>query len=69
MNEEVITWTMIAAGGVAALGSVLVALGIALGDGLYAVIWTAAGWMIALGLVIGGLAGAVSLLERYSPRK
>lgn len=66
MSEEVLTWIMIAAGSVAVAGTALVALGIALGDGLYAVVWPAAGWMIVLGLLVGAMAGVASLLDRHT---
>ena len=69
MNQEVLTWTMIVAGWVAVVGVILAGLGIALWEGLYAVVWPAAGWMIALGLLIGAVAGAASLLHRHSPSK
>lgn len=69
MNQEVLTWTMIVAGWVAVVGVILVALGLALWEGLYAAIWPAAGWMIVLGLLIGAIAGAASMLERRYPSK
>lgn len=64
MNQEMLTWTMIVSGWVAIVGVVLVALGLALWEGLYVFIWPAAGWMIVLGLLIGAIAGAASMLER-----
>ena len=69
MNLAVLTWTMIVAGWVAMVGIILVALGLALWEGLYAVVWPAAGWMIVLGLLIGAMAGAASMLDRRNPSK
>lgn len=69
MNQEVLTWTMIIAGWVAVAGITLVALGLALWEGLYAFVWPAVGWMIALGLLIGAIAEAASMLGRRHPSK
>lgn len=69
MNQEALTWTMIAGGWVAVIGIVLVALGLTLWEGLYAVVWPAAGWMIVLGLLVGAIAGAASMLERRYPSR
>ena len=63
MYYEFLTWTLIGAGTITVIGITLALVGALAGNGLFAVIWPAAGWMIVLGLLAGGVAGAASLME------
>ena len=57
------------AGASVTVGLVLVLLGSTVWNDLFAVVWPAAGWMIAIGIIIGGLSGAASLLEGRKPSR
>ena len=66
MYYEFLMWTLVGAGSVMVVGTVLALVGAFLGNGMFATIWPAAGWMIVVGLLVGGVAGAASLMESIS---